>query len=401
MKKIAFLLILLFVPFLFACTANTSGEIGYITGYYKAHEASTFWDITALCYADDNISEYNIEPFLKAQTDETDYGAVSGRVIGLKMLEARGYDITEYNIAHYAELLESLTLKDDTEGYTLPILQRLYGIYAIKLAGIEYPEDKLVEYGRHILTFQCVDGGFSTFSESGDVDTTAFLIPLLVYLRENDGFSTPVSKATNFLRNAKNKDDTYSSFGTANSNSTACALSALTALGYTSKDADIGDISLALATFRLGDGSYSFQRYGQTSALSCAQALIAYRDFSNTGSLWLSILNGEFNTASSAVTVSIIGPEQAFYENRALPFKDGETALDLFIKTCQSQSIAYSLKGSYIASVNGIAEFDYGAQSGWIYTVNGESMSVGCDSYLPKDGDIIEFKYITEYEENI
>lgn len=394
-------MIAVFIPLLCACTANTTSEIGRITSYYQNHEATTFWDIAALCYADKDISKYNIDPFLKAETDNDDYSSVSGRIIGLKMLEACGYDISEYNLNHYIEILETLTAQDDADGYSLPILQRLYGIYAIKLADIDYPEEKIIEYGKHILTFQTADGGFSTFSENGDVDTTAFVVPLLVYLESNDGFAAPISKATNFLRNSKNKDDTYSSFGTSNSNSTACALSALTALGYTAKDADMGDITLALATFRLGDGSYSFQLYGQTNMLSCAQALIAYCDFSNGNSLWLSVLNGNFKNDISNVSLGIQGPDGVIYENQALTFEDGENVLGLFVKVCQSENIAYNVKGSYIASINGIAEFDYGAQSGWIYTVNGKNTSVGCASYIPKSGDIIEFKYITEYEENI
>lgn len=401
MKKLSLLLITLFIPLLFACTADTNGEIGYITSYYRNHEATDFWDVAALCYAEKDISKYNFEPFLKAETDDADYSAVSGKIIGLKMLESRGYDISEYNLAHYIETLEALTLQDDADGYALPILQRLYGIYAIKLAEIEYPEEKIVEYGKHILNFQTADGGFSTFSDSGDIDTTAFVLPFLVYLENNDGFATPIAKATNFLRNAKNKDDTYSSFGTPNSNSTACALSALTALGYTEKDADIGDITLALATFRLGDGSYSYKLYGETNMLSCAQALIAYCDFSNGSSLWLSILNGNIKGVATTVSLTVNGPDGTIYENQVLAFTDGESVLDLFKKACQSENIAYNVKGSYIASINGIAEFDYGPQSGWIYTVNGESTSVGCASYIPQNGDNIEFKYITEYEENI
>lgn len=398
MKKYIVLFILLILPILSSCTANLEGETKYITEFYKKQEISSFWDVAALCYAGADMSHYNITPFLSANPAEDDYSGISGRVIGLKMLENSGYDISGYDLDGWVKKLELMTENDDASGFSLPILQRLYGIYALKLADANYSEDNIERYARHILSFQLEDGGFSTFSSSGDVDTTAFVIPLLVYMREKEGFEKAVAKASVFLRSAKNKDDTYSSFATPNSNTTASALSALMALGFTEKDDDIGDISLALATFRLADGSYSYEKYGNTNLLSCAQALIAYRDFSNKSSLWLSILE---NQLVKSVTLSITGIDNSICQNETIIFGNNDTAFDIFANYCRDNNIVYTHKNKYITSVNGVAEFDHGPESGWVYTVNGERASVGCASYKLQNGDVIEFKYITEYEDNI
>lgn len=403
MKKISFILILIFISLLLSCTANISGEIDYIVGYYAKNSAETFWDISALCYAGEDMTKYNIEPFLTTEVDESDYSALSGKVIGLKMLESTGYDISQYNSDHYIEVLQKLTEDDDANGYSLPILQRLYGIYALKLAGTSYSEENIHKFAEHVLTYQQEDGGFSTFSDIGDVDTTSFVIPLLIYLRDDNDFASAVSKASIYLRNTKNSDDTYSSFGASNSNTTASALSALMALGFTEKDADIGDISLALATFRLPDGSYSHQMYGNTNKLSCAQSLIAYCDFANKDSLWLSVLRGEFTPKN--VTLNIVGLDGDIKETHNIAISKNETAFDIFAKVCKKENIIYTIRGTgagvYIVSVNNVGEFEHGPESGWIYTVNGESISVGCNSYVPANNDVIEFKYITEYEDNI
>ena len=44
-------------------------------------------------------------------------------------------------------------------------------------------------------------------------------------------------------------------------------------------------------------------------------------------------------------------------------------------------------------------EFDYGDLSGWQYTVNGVSPSVGIGAYKLKNGDVIEFHYTTNFME--
>ena len=31
--------------------------------------------------------------------------------------------------------------------------------------------------------------------------------------------------------------------------------------------------------------------------------------------------------------------------------------------------------------------------SGWTYTVNGEKINIGCDKYIPRDGDVIVWSY--------
>ncbi|MBQ9922098.1 MAG: hypothetical protein IJO52_07915 [Clostridia bacterium] len=294
MKKIIFGLIWVAVTivFLFSCTANTTNELKHITGYYSKNEISTFWDVTALAYAGEDMSAYNITPFLSAELPEDDYGALSGRIIGLKMLEKSGYDISSQNLDFLISRLEELTKKDDAEGYALPALQRLYGIYALKISDADYSEDNIKSFASHLInTYKLEDGGFSTFSKSSsDIDTTAFILPLLCYLDDDKAFADAAKGASNFIKRSKNKNDTYSSFGTENSNSTASALSALIAAGYTREDDDILNISLALSTFRLANGGYSYKLYSEATPLSSAQALITFCDLANQSSLWLSIL---------------------------------------------------------------------------------------------------------------
>ena len=47
----------------------------------------------------------------------------------------------------------------------------------------------------------------------------------------------------------------------------------------------------------------------------------------------------------------------------------------------------------YVKGIGHIYEYDFGPLSGWMYSVNGETPSVGCGSYKPQPGDYIEWRY--------
>ena len=51
----------------------------------------------------------------------------------------------------------------------------------------------------------------------------------------------------------------------------------------------------------------------------------------------------------------------------------------------------------YIASINGLGEFDNGKNSGWMYTVNGTHPKVGVAAKYLKNGDTIILHYTDDY----
>lgn len=50
--------------------------------------------------------------------------------------------------------------------------------------------------------------------------------------------------------------------------------------------------------------------------------------------------------------------------------------------------------GGYIKSMLGLGEGDLASTTGWVYTVNGESVSVGADKQILKDGDKIAWEFV-------
>jgi|GEM_PF-1283532 len=54
-------------------------------------------------------------------------------------------------------------------------------------------------------------------------------------------------------------------------------------------------------------------------------------------------------------------------------------------------------KDLYIVSIDGLAEFDRGPGSGWVYRVNGTGPQAPVDRYILNSGDEVEFLYTTDY----
>lgn len=77
-------------------------------------------------------------------------------------------------------------------------------------------------------------------------------------------------------------------------------------------------------------------------------------------------------------------------------FEAGETVYDILVEACRANNIQTEFSGGYISGMNYIYEFDYGELSGWMYFVNGEEASVGCNSYTLSDGDRIQWLYSIE-----
>jgi uncharacterized protein YcfJ len=52
---------------------------------------------------------------------------------------------------------------------------------------------------------------------------------------------------------------------------------------------------------------------------------------------------------------------------------------------------------NYVSSIGGLAEFQFGAGSGWIYTVNGVRPGVGAGAYRLQGGESIRWIYTLDY----
>ena len=70
----------------------------------------------------------------------------------------------------------------------------------------------------------------------------------------------------------------------------------------------------------------------------------------------------------------------------------------MLIRTLQKEKLQYEKDATnYIFAVGGLYSGDCGELSGWLYTVNGESPTVGLADYALKDGDTVRFYFVTDF----
>ncbi|MBQ8662642.1 MAG: DUF4430 domain-containing protein [Eubacterium sp.] len=71
--------------------------------------------------------------------------------------------------------------------------------------------------------------------------------------------------------------------------------------------------------------------------------------------------------------------------------------LDILEKVADEYGYTFINSGNYISDINGLGEFDNGAFSGWMYTLNGVHSDFGVAEQTLEDGDIIVFHYTDDF----
>ena len=84
-------------------------------------------------------------------------------------------------------------------------------------------------------------------------------------------------------------------------------------------------------------------------------------------------------------------------KTRETSFTKGATVFDVFKKALADNNIAYTAKGSYISSINGLSEFDYGKSSGWMYTVGDVFVNSYMNAQELSGGEDIVVMYVKDY----
>lgn len=103
--------------------------------------------------------------------------------------------------------------------------------------------------------------------------------------------------------------------------------------------------------------------------------------------------------APKTVTVSILVDSSAVggpvSGSGTFTFEEGATVYDALCALGLSIGSQDSIHGVYVSSINGLAEKEHGGSSGWMYTVNGKLPSMACSAYKLRDGDSIQWRYVT------
>ncbi len=86
-------------------------------------------------------------------------------------------------------------------------------------------------------------------------------------------------------------------------------------------------------------------------------------------------------------------------KRKAVFIKDGDSVFDILKRVCRDNNIHLEFSNTpiynsaYIEGIGNLYEFSAGANSGWMYRVNGKFPNYGCSRYEVKSGDTIEWMY--------
>ena len=109
-----------------------------------------------------------------------------------------------------------------------------------------------------------------------------------------------------------------------------------------------------------------------------------------------SILTDKTDTLPEAV-VSCIPKDGIFFKAENIEFAENETPQALLVRLAKEKKLPVeftdSVYGSYVEGIGGLYAGDAGELSGWLYTVNGEFLSVAASEYVLQPGDAIAFVY--------
>lgn len=98
---------------------------------------------------------------------------------------------------------------------------------------------------------------------------------------------------------------------------------------------------------------------------------------------------------------SIIPQSGVIYHTEYAEFREGETVFEVFKREMKTQKLHFDYDenttgGAFVSGIGNLYNGDCGANSGWMYYVNGEIPQVGCSQYVLQGGDIIEWIYICD-----
>ncbi|MDD9271194.1 DUF4430 domain-containing protein [Paenibacillus sp. GCM10023248] len=123
---------------------------------------------------------------------------------------------------------------------------------------------------------------------------------------------------------------------------------------------------------------------------------------------YLSIQKGTDVVAPQPVPVSVVisgysaTAGKSVVLNGATTVEEGQTAAQAITKVLNQNDIAFvNPSGNYITSIGGLASFDGGPKSGWMYLINGQFAMVGIADLVLHSNDVITLVYSDDYEQDV
>lgn len=160
------------------------------------------------------------------------------------------------------------------------IMSWIYGLHVLNndYTSSVHSTDEVINT---LLSLQYPDGGWALFGDYGDIDVTAMTMNALAPHRGRADVQNALDRGISFLSERQQDDGGFTSFGTANPESAAQVLTALSALGIdcVSDDRFIKNgntVIDGIAKYRNGNGAFRHTEDGTENETATVQALYSF-----------------------------------------------------------------------------------------------------------------------------
>lgn len=105
------------------------------------------------------------------------------------------------------------------------------------------------------------------------------------------------------------------------------------------------------------------------------------------------------------VSLSIWDGEQAILSEEWVVLQQEDTVFSVLQRVTRERGIQMEFSGRgtyvYVQGMHQLYEFDRGPESGWIYMVNGQTVSKSAGAYPVKNGDVIVWRFVEKRSPNL
>ncbi|QXM05269.1 S-layer homology domain-containing protein [Crassaminicella indica] len=273
-------------------------------------------------------------------------------------------------------------------------------IIALDMAKADYRVEDAV---KALMSYQNDDGTFGPFK---DIDTLAMSIKGLYNHKDVAGVKECINKAVEKLLDEKEN------IINKNANTLATVIQGLISVGenpLTNKWTVDGKTMLnCLFKYKNGDtfgnDLATEQVFAALADLYKKESMYTGAKINNEGYDELFIPVKEDNTEDSDIkegdkaTISIEGVNHQYIISKTdIDLENGDTVFSVTKRILDNRGISFEEDDGYFVKINGLGERDKGVKSGWMYNVNGVTVSENSKDCHVKNGDKIEWFYTLDY----
>jgi hypothetical protein len=124
-------------------------------------------------------------------------------------------------------------------------------------------------------------------------------------------------------------------------------------------------------------------------------------DVSNKSSAPSTPVNSQRSAKYITLTIDATkGNDGIVANNKQVAISTGDTVFSALKRYCDVNKILISAQktgnGEYVSSIDGVAQFDNGSESGWIFCVGSKFPAVDCNSFKLSGGETVKWIYTTD-----